>query len=362
MDIKVAVVGGSGVVGRAILEDLTVAGINYVALSRRPPDLADGHFVALDLNDASQCHQVVDSHLRDVTHVVYAALYEQPGLIAGWQNDEQMQQNLTMLSNLMTPLSKQSFQLQHITLLQGTKAYGAHVAPMTIPGREREARHPHKNFYWLQEDFLREQAAQHNWAFTIWRPQIIFGHALNAPMNMLAALGAYAALQSHQGLSLSYPGGPSGVMEAIDADILARAIRFAWSNDAFVNETFNITNGDVFRMQDIWPILCDIFNMDAGPPAPRLLSETCYDQETIWTEIVAHHNLKPHSLRGVVGDSFFYADALFNAGGTQPPPPSLLSTIKLREAGFAECVDTEVMLRRWFAKLQDLAILPNPRK
>jgi hypothetical protein len=102
--------------------------------------------------------------------------------------------------------------------------------------------------------------------------------------------------------------------------------------------------------------------MDAGPPAPRLLSETFYDQETIWTEIVAHHNLKPHSLRGVVGDSFFYADALFNAGGTQPPPPSLLSTIKLREAGFAECVDTEVMLRRWFAKLQDLAILPNPRK
>ncbi|MBT5463681.1 MAG: hypothetical protein HOK39_07165, partial [Gammaproteobacteria bacterium] len=45
MDIKVAVVGGSGVVGRAILEDLTVTGINYVALSRRPPDLPDSHFV-----------------------------------------------------------------------------------------------------------------------------------------------------------------------------------------------------------------------------------------------------------------------------------------------------------------------------
>ena len=39
MDRKVAVVGGSGVVGRAILEDLTAAGVPYVALSRRPPDL-----------------------------------------------------------------------------------------------------------------------------------------------------------------------------------------------------------------------------------------------------------------------------------------------------------------------------------
>ena len=129
MDMKVVVVGGSGVVGRAILEDLTATGITYVALSRRPPDLPDSHFVALDLNDASQCQSVVDSHLRDITHVVYAALYEQPGLIAGWQNNEQMQRNLTMLSNLMTPLSKRSKQLQHITLLQGTKAYGAHVSP-----------------------------------------------------------------------------------------------------------------------------------------------------------------------------------------------------------------------------------------
>ena len=362
MEMKVAVFGGSGVVGRAVLEDLSAAGISCIALSRRPPDLLGINFVALDLNDALACQACVAAHLSDVTHVVYAALYEQPGLIAGWQNDEQMQQNLTMLANVLKPLSTYNRQLEHITLLQGTKAYGAHVAPMRIPGRERDPRHPHKNFYWLQEDLLREQAAHSKWNFTIWRPQVILGHALNAPMNLLAALGAYAALQSHQGLSLSYPGGPSGVMEAIDADLLARAIRFAWSNDAFVNETFNITNGDVFRMQDIWPILCDIFNMDAGPAAPRLLSETCYDQETIWTEIVAHHNLKPHSLRGVVGDSFFYADALFNAGGTQPPPPSLLSTIKLREAGFAECIDTEVMLRRRFAKLQDLAILPNPTK
>ena len=55
MDMKVAVVGGSGVVGRAILEDLTAAGVSYVALSRRPPDLPDSHFVPLDLNDPAQC-------------------------------------------------------------------------------------------------------------------------------------------------------------------------------------------------------------------------------------------------------------------------------------------------------------------
>ena len=83
--MKVAVFGGSGVVGRAVLEDLSAAGISCIALSRRPPDLLGINFVALDLNDAWHAKLAWLAHLSDVTHVVYAALYEQPGLIAGWQ-------------------------------------------------------------------------------------------------------------------------------------------------------------------------------------------------------------------------------------------------------------------------------------
>lgn len=39
--------------------------------------------------------------------------------------------------------------------MQGTKAYGVHVEPMKLPGKEREPRHQHENFYWMQEDYLR---------------------------------------------------------------------------------------------------------------------------------------------------------------------------------------------------------------
>lgn len=359
--VKVAIFGGSGVVGRALLEHLMKENIPAVALARRAPDLLGANFVSLDLLDPKQCENVVKTHLHDVTHVVYAALFEQPGLISGWQDDQQMQTNLTMLSNIMAPL-KTVETLEHITLLQGTKAYGAHIAPMRIPGREREPRHPHNNFYWLQEDLLNAEAARQGWRFTIWRPQIIFGHALNAPMNLLAALGVYAALQAHQGSSLAYPGGPSGVMEAIDANLLARAICFAWSHSGFDNETFNITNGDVFTMEDIWPVLNDLFNLEPGPVEPQLLAATCYDREAIWSDIVSQHKLKPYTIRQVVGDSFFYADALLNARGSAPPPPSVLSTIKLRKAGFSDCIDTEDMLRNWFGKLQSMKILPSPAR
>ena len=360
MTNTVLIVGASGLVGTAAALEFLNAGWRVMTASRRFPELLEGsavEHITLDLMDAAACKAAAAS-LKDATHIVYAALYEQPGLIAGWQAEEQMQTNLAMLDNLLSAF-EQSSSLRHVTLLQGTKAYGAHVAPMRIPGREREPRHQHANFYWLQEDYLRDKAAQRDWQFTIWRPQVIFGHALHAPMNMLAALGAYAALQRHQGLPFAYPGGPAAVAEAIDADLLARAIHFSFDSDAFAGETFNITNGDVYRFSDLWPDLAGIFDMEEGEPTRRVLSATLYDMETTWAEIVGQHGLRPYSLRELVGDSFYYADALLNTGSDMTPPPALLSTIKLRQAGFNECIDTIDMFARWYDKLAALKVLPR---
>ena len=355
---RVAVVGASGVVGRAVVENLLASNDAVTGFSRRPPaDLPGAPFQHLDLNDGSACSALSTGTLAETTHLVYAALYEMPGLIAGWQEEKQMQTNLSMLRNLLEPL-RGSQRLRHITLLQGTKAYGAHVAPMSIPGLERRPRHPHKNFYWLQQDYLEEFCASTQRTFTIWRPQVIFGHALNAPMNMLNAIGVYASLMKSRGEKLIYPGGPSGITEAIDANLLARAITYSFDNDAFQNETFNITNGDVFRWQDIWPSLADMFDMDVGNPERHLLSDWIYDCEDEWQALVKANNLAPYSIRELAGDSFYYADALFNAYSDSPPPPALLSTIKLRQAGFNECIDTEEMFRTWFERLRQINVLP----
>jgi nucleoside-diphosphate-sugar epimerase len=357
-DTKVAIVGASGVVGRALLEHLHTESVPAVGLSRRAPaDLPGSNFLPLDLLDSDACARIAGNDLKDVTHLVYTALFEKPGLISGWREQEQMQTNLTMLKNILEPLEA-SATLRHITLLQGTKAYGAHVAPMKIPGVEGDPRHPHENFYWLQQDQVEETCRRTDWHYTIWRPQVIFGHALHAPMNMLAAIGVYAALQKSKGLPLVYPGGPSAVSEAIDADLLAQAIAFSFDKPDFNNETFNITNGDVFRWQDIWPALADVFKMPMGEPDKRLLSESLYEEEERWQAIVAEHDLQPYSIRELVGDSFYYADAMFNAYGSSVPPPAILSTIKLRQAGFDQCIATTVMFERWFKKLSDLKVLP----
>src|ERR1051325_1938881 len=161
----VLIAGASGVVGFSALRYFSsVADCRITAISRRPPiETGPARFVSTDLGDRDAC-KALASDLSDVTHLVYAALHEEPVLIAGWREARQIETNDRMLRNLFEPLAARATGLRHVALLQGTKAYGAHVRPIDIPAREdRSELHAQANFYWQQESFLREQQKGKAW-------------------------------------------------------------------------------------------------------------------------------------------------------------------------------------------------------
>jgi nucleoside-diphosphate-sugar epimerase len=360
---RILIAGASGLVGYAAARHFaSLPGWRTVAVSRRRPEGLDGvELVSVDLLNAARCAEVVGT-MADVTHVVYAALYEKPGLYQGWRERDQMETNLRMLENLFEPLRAVARGLRHVTLLQGTKAYGAHLKPIPIPAKERAPRDPHENFYWLQEDYLRERQAGQPWTFTILRPQVIFGESLGSHMNIIPALGVYAALLREQGRPLAFPGGPPWVREAVDADLLARACAWAATSPAAANETFNINNGDVFEWRHVWPAIADTLGMDVGPDEPCSLAATMPPREEEWRAIVRKYSLRaPERLADFVGQGFVYADGQLAYGAKRPPPTTLVSTIKARQAGFADCMDTEDMFRKWLRRFQERGWLPRPR-
>ena len=359
MTKTVLVVGASGIVGRAVLALQNAApGARAIAVSRRAPDLDGPHrHIALDLADAGACAAAMES-AADVTHVVYAALFEKPGLIQGWHERDQMETNLAMLRNVMAPLEAVAKGLRHVTLLQGTKAYGVHLKPFKVPARERWPRHGHDNFYWLQEDWLRAAQRGKDWTFTVLRPQVVFGHGPGSPMNMLSALGAYATLLKARGEPLHWPGGAPYVASATCAKLLARAIDWAGGSPAAAGETFNIANGDVYVWRNLWPAIAAAFGMAEGEARPLRLAEDMPGREAEWAAITSAHGLRPTTLRDFVGDSFIYADFQFAHGRERPGPPIIVSTVKALLAGFHDAVDTEDMLADWFDELRRLRYLP----
>ncbi len=346
----VLVAGATGLVGYAALKHFAAEPeTRVIAVSRRRPvDLFGAEFVPLDLTDAAACQQAVGA-LTDVTHLVYAALFELPGLVDGWRNQAQIDTNDRMLRNLLEPLCAASPGLRHVSLLQGTKAYGVHVRPMKVPAREnRSEMREQPNFYWAQEDYLRARQRGSDWHWTILRPVLIVGHAIGGAMNLIPALGVYAALMREKGRGLPYPGGAPRVQQAVDADLLARAIAWAGETPNARNEAFNVTNGDVFVWEHIWPAIVEALGMEPADAAPFALDSLLADGGAAWDAIRARHGLVSPGLADFVGLSLEYADYQMRHGQTEVGPPSIVSTVKIMQAGFHEVMDTEVMFRKWF--------------
>lgn len=357
----VLVVGASGLVGAAAVDQFLADGEAVIAVSRRRPEVfsrKDFTHISLDLNNRQACEAAAHG-LADVTHVVYAAVYEMPGLIPGWSDQAQMDTNLAMLVNLMTPLMKVARNLRHVSLLQGTKAYGAHLHPIRTPSRESEPRDPHKNFYWLQEDFIRAQSAARGWTFSIWRPQLIVGPNYGVVMNVPPIIGAYAAIRRELGQPFSYPGGADWAWEAADTRLVAQALAWAADSPNAVGQTFNLTNGEVFSFRDMWPAMASVLGVDIGREESLSMAKYLTENAAVWNSIVKKYNLRALTIEELCGESHHYADMCFNCGQAAVPPATFLSTVKIRQAGFNAAFNTEQSFCHWLQVLQQRKIIPT---
>ena len=361
---RVLVVGASGLVGTAAANSFLDAGWSVVTASRRAPSYVAvagredrWTHVALDLRDRAGCDAALRA-LPPISHVVYCAVFELPGLMAGWQDPVQIETNGAMFEHLLDPLLARGT-LRHVTLLQGTKAYGAAVRPMRVPARERHARVPHPNFYWLQEDVLRARAATHGVAFTILRPQLIVGPNHGVVMNLPPVLGAYAALRRAEGCPFSFPGGADWVWEAVDVRLVGDACCWAATAPQAAGETFNLTNGEVFLWRDLWPALAEALGVEPGADEPQSLAAYFEQRSDAWAALARQHRLREPSLAALLGESHYYADLCFASGAATAPPPALVSSIKIKQAGFTATWDTEESFCHWLRELQRRRLIPS---
>lgn len=364
----VLIVGASGLVGTAAANAFIRAGWQVVAASRRRPELIDaGPFehIALDLREAQRCADACQ-RLENITHVVYTAVYEMPGLIEGWSDPHQIETNGQMLRNLLDPLCAHA-SLKHVTILQGTKAYGSAVRPMRVPARESQPRVEHPNFYWLHEDYIADKSSQSGFEYTILRPQLIVGPNHGVVMNLPPVIGVYAAIRHFEGKPFSYPGGADWVWEAADAQLVGNACVWAAINPVAAGEAYNLTNGEVFMWRDLWPALAATLGVQVGEDEPLSIAKYLSDKSDVWEAIVHAYDLREISLENLLGESHHYADLCFAAGTHESPAPVFVSTVKIKQAGFTETCNSEESFCHWLRDLQRRRILPtfqaneNPR-
>jgi nucleoside-diphosphate-sugar epimerase len=241
--------------------------------------------------------------------------------------------------------------------MQGGKAYGCHLGPFKTPAKESDARHMPPNFYYDQEDWLRETSARRPWTWSALRPEAVCGFAVGNPMNLTMAIAVYATMCRELGVPFHFPGKPGAYMamyEVTDAGLLAHAAEWAATTDACAGEVFNITNGDTFRWQNVWPVFADFFGLEYAPPRTISLVEFMADKGPVWDRLVRDHGLKPYPYDAIV--SWGFGDAIFGSDWD-----IVRSTHKARAAGFGEFLDSEEMFLSLFAQLQSDRVIPDWR-
>jgi nucleoside-diphosphate-sugar epimerase len=344
MSDKVALIAGaSGVTGRALLEHFSARDDwRVLGLASRVHDGVDpGRFVAMDLLDPDNCARNAE-RLAAVTHLFFAAYREQPTEAA------QVATNGAMLRNLVAVLEAAAPGFRHISLMEGAKAYGCQFGPFKTPARETDPRHMPPNFYYDQEDFLIARSRGKAWSWSALRPDLIMGPGEGHPMNLLMVIAVYAAICKEVGVPLAFPGNRgaySALFDATDANHLARAAEWAATDSRCAGEIFNITNGDLFRWEHLWPRIARMFDLQPGPPTPFDLGAMMADKGPLWDTMIAKYGLRPTPLDKLV--SWGFGQFVFRIDYDV-----FADTTKARRFGFHDVVETELMFDRMFRDLR----------
>ncbi len=345
---RMVVAGVQGVIGRAAARHLAGQLDTVVyGLSRRAAVGIPGvEEVSVDLLDPDEARTRLGA-IGGITHLVFGAYVEKPTAA------EKSEVNVALLRNLLDAIEPNSPELRHVTLYQGGKAYGADLGPFKTPAREDDPRLMPPNFYYDQEDLLRARGVG-RWRFTALRPEAVCGYAVGNPMNLAMVIAVYAALSKELGLPLRFPGSEAAyraLYQVTSADILAEVTDWAGQSAAAEDQIFNITNGDQFRWQHMWPRIADMFGMACVDPVPMPLASYMADKGPLWARMVERHGLQPIPYEALV--SWAFGDFIFSSGFD-----NVSSTIKARRAGFGSCIDTEDMFRTLFDQLRRDRVIP----
>jgi hypothetical protein len=121
------------------------------------------------------------------------------------------------------------------------------------------------------------------------------------------SLAVYASVLKELGHPLIFPYSRQAyhaLREFADSSLICRFIKWMVPDDIrkgktekklVANEAFNISNGDYYRMEHLWPKIADYFGMEAKlAEKPTTIHDIMNGKEDVWDKIVSKYNLKKY--------------------------------------------------------------------
>ncbi|KAH8110773.1 NAD dependent epimerase/dehydratase family protein [Phellopilus nigrolimitatus] len=397
------VTGASGLVGRGLVSELAknankwtvVYAISRSGLSASEELPANVKVVKADLT-------ISGTTLAKTLEGVEAEYIFHAAHVATATEDESVKLNGSMLNNLLDVLEStgKEKKLKRLVVINGVKYYGLHLGPSMLPLEEDfprvEGADRPPNFYYIQQDSLKERAKGKSWDWVITLPSLIIGNAQGA-MNLTTALALYAIITRELGEDFIFPGSERvyrGFDNFTSAKLHAHFCEWVAFEPKAGGELFNVSNGDVQSWQSLWPKVAARFGLTVPAdqftcPAPLassypLLPRPPLDDfakahglegvvkgatmdsrvdlaqwsarpevKAAWAKIAARENVQEDTLEKA---SWFFT--LFCLGRTYD---TVASITKSRKFGFNEYIDSWDAFEEAFDDLEAAKVIPKAK-
>ncbi|GAA5874724.1 hypothetical protein JCM8547_005194 [Rhodosporidiobolus lusitaniae] len=371
------VFGANGVSGLALLNALTSKPSSewkkIIAVSRRPAVLEHNddrvEFVSVDLLSSHEelVEKLKKAGAEETTHVAFYAY------VAKQDETELIEVNCKLFSNSLEAIAQACPNVRAVLLQTGYKYYGVHKGGKylaSLPFKEDAPRHPGDNFYFVQEDMLKDAAKKHGWGWIVNRPNFILGATKGNFMSLATTVALYGSARKTLNEPLVFPGSSVSYNLLYDHSTASHNAEFqlyALQKPEAYNRTFNIHDGRAVSWAELWPKIADYF----GVPLPSPLADDLPSDKTAGEDVAMVHSASEwasqHSSdfdflvqsHGLQEDSFKYATWDFLDFTTSRTWEDRGSLDEARSIGWTKDVDSfEEGFKLVFEQLKKLKVIP----
>lgn len=162
--------------------------------------------------------------------------------------------------------------LKRVLLTTGAKQYGVHLGPVKVPMEESDpwidgpGRPP--NFYYAQQNIIKDYAAKATWDWVVTYPNDVIGVAKGNFMNLATSIGLYAAISKELGGEMPFPGSErfyTRFDSFTSSRLHASFCLWAALEPKCSNQAFNVANGEAESWQNLFPKLAKRFGCKIPP-------------------------------------------------------------------------------------------------